>query len=137
MSILLLQDEIYTVFFCNNTWYLFYRLHELLCARLHKMHQFTVKIAEEESKCKKERKESTAVALRLKTPSKKFHSVVRCRKYLLKWFNFILWHACKLICQFHTSIIQYYDIRYTYMLTRLSFECILVKSIFYENFCFS
>ena len=55
---------------CNNNWYLFFRLHHILCERLTKMYNQAVIIASEESKDKKDRKECTAVALRLKPKSK-------------------------------------------------------------------
>ena len=55
---------------CNNNWYLFFRLHHLLCERLTKLYNQAVIIASEESKDKKDRKECTAVALRLKPKSK-------------------------------------------------------------------
>ena len=52
----------------NNNWYLFFRLHQILCERLNKMYNQAVIIASEETKDVK--KESTAVALRLKPKSK-------------------------------------------------------------------
>ena len=55
---------------CNNHWYLFIRLHQILCERLTKMYNQAVVIAGEEAKDKRDRKESTAVALRLKPKSK-------------------------------------------------------------------
>ena len=55
---------------CNNHWYLFIRLHQILCERLTKMYSQAVVIAGEEAKDKRDRKESTAVALRLKPKSK-------------------------------------------------------------------
>lgn len=64
-----LSNDCYTLFFVNNNWYLFFRLHQLLCERLGKIFNLACQIAEEESKCKSDRKESTAVALRLKAPS--------------------------------------------------------------------
>merc|ERR1719242_1295216 len=51
---------------CNNNWCLFLRLHNILSERLTKMYNQAVIIANEESKDKKDRKESIAVALRLK-----------------------------------------------------------------------
>ena len=57
---------------CNNNWYLFFRLHHILCERLTKLYNQAVIIASEESKDKKDRKECTAVALRLKPKSKNF-----------------------------------------------------------------
>merc|ERR1712088_633255 len=59
-------DESYMHMVCNNNWYLFFRLHHILCERLTKMYNQAVIIANEESKHKKDRKECTAVALRLK-----------------------------------------------------------------------
>ena len=67
---------------CNNNWYLFFRLHHILCERLTKMYSQAVIIAGEEAKDKKDRKESTAVALRLKPKSKKnnnFHRLTNVR----------------------------------------------------------
>ena len=55
---------------CNNNWCLFLRLHNILSERLTKMYNQAVIIANEETKDKKDRKESTAVALRLKPKSK-------------------------------------------------------------------
>ena len=55
--------------FGNNNWYLFIRLHDVLCERLQNIHSQAQKLADEEARCKKERKESTAIALRLKAPS--------------------------------------------------------------------
>lgn len=63
------DDDLYSVFFVNNNWYLFFRLHQLLCERLYTIYSHSQKIAEEEALCRKDRKESTAVALRLKAPS--------------------------------------------------------------------
>ena len=62
-------DSEYTLFFCNNNWYLFFRLHCILCERLTKMYERSQIIAAEEAKEKSNRKESTAIALRLKPKS--------------------------------------------------------------------
>jgi paired amphipathic helix protein Sin3a len=59
-------DESYVHIMCNNNWCLFLRLHNILSERLTKMYNQAVIIANEETKDKKDRKESTAVALRLK-----------------------------------------------------------------------
>ncbi|XP_076647106.1 SIN3 transcription regulator family member A isoform X3 [Halictus rubicundus] len=59
-------DEAYTLFMGSNNWYLFLRLHHILCERLTKMYERAVALADEESRYKQQRKESTAVALRLK-----------------------------------------------------------------------
>jgi len=58
-------DE-YALFFGNNNWYLFFRLHNILCDRLGKVYERSQIIAAEEAKEKSSRKESTAIALRLK-----------------------------------------------------------------------
>lgn len=60
------SDDEYTLFYGNNHWYLFLRLHHILCERLAKMAERSAKIAEEENANSQFRKESTAVALRLK-----------------------------------------------------------------------
>ncbi|XP_020279862.1 paired amphipathic helix protein Sin3b isoform X2 [Pseudomyrmex gracilis] len=62
-------EEAYTLFMGSNNWYLFLRLHHILCERLTKMYDRAVVLAEEESKYKQQRKESAAVALRLKPKS--------------------------------------------------------------------
>lgn len=59
-------EEAYTLFMGSNNWYLFLRLHQILCERLTKMYDRAMALAEEESRYKQQRKESTAVALRLK-----------------------------------------------------------------------
>ena len=70
LPLLILQDESYSHIMCNNNWCLFLRLHNILSERLTKMYNQAVIIASEESKDKKDRKESIAVALRLKPKSK-------------------------------------------------------------------
>ncbi|KAL4216441.1 Paired amphipathic helix protein Sin3a [Mactra antiquata] len=65
----LADDDLYSLFYVNNHWYLFFRLHQLLCERLYTIYCHSQKVAEEEALCRKDRKESTAVALRLKAPS--------------------------------------------------------------------
>ncbi|XP_069994313.1 paired amphipathic helix protein Sin3a isoform X4 [Penaeus vannamei] len=60
------SDDEYRLFMCNNNWYLFLRLHQILCCRLTTMYEHAVRIAAEEAKDRKDRKEATAVALRLK-----------------------------------------------------------------------
>lgn len=62
----LLQEEAYTLFMSNNNWYIFLRLHAILCERLAKVYERAVTMAAEEAKLRANRKESTAVALRLK-----------------------------------------------------------------------
>ncbi|XP_034946100.1 paired amphipathic helix protein Sin3a isoform X2 [Chelonus insularis] len=62
-------EEAYTLFMGSNSWYLFLRLHQILYERLTKMYERAQALAEEESRYKQQRKESTAVALRLKPKS--------------------------------------------------------------------
>lgn len=50
----------------NNNWYIFLRLHAVLCERLAKIYEQAVQLAADESRDRCGRKESTAVALRLK-----------------------------------------------------------------------
>jgi paired amphipathic helix protein Sin3a len=69
----MIQDECYTLMFGNNHWYLFLRLHQILCERLTRMYERAVALAAEEAKLRQVRKESTAVALRLKPKSKLVH----------------------------------------------------------------
>ncbi|KAK4884156.1 hypothetical protein RN001_000427 [Aquatica leii] len=59
-------DEAYALFMANNNWYIFLRLHAILCERLAKMYERAIALANEELKERINRKESTAVALRLK-----------------------------------------------------------------------
>ncbi|XP_030557730.1 uncharacterized protein LOC115760509 [Drosophila novamexicana] len=60
------EDESYSLFFANNNWYLFLRLHAILCDRLHVMYERARLLAIEEERCRVNRRESTATALRLK-----------------------------------------------------------------------
>ena len=56
------------MFLASNNWYLFIRLHAILCERLHTMYERAHKIAVEEEKLRSKR-ESVANALRLKPKS--------------------------------------------------------------------
>lgn len=62
-------DDSYTLFLANDHWYLFFRLHHLLCERLTKIFRQSTNLAADEAKERNNRKESTAVALRLKPRS--------------------------------------------------------------------
>ena len=57
------------MFMANNHWYLFLRLHHILSERLSKMYNQAIIIANE-NKDVRDKKESTAVALKLKPESK-------------------------------------------------------------------
>lgn len=59
-------DEHYTLFYADNHWYLFLRLHQILCDRLSKMYERANILSKQESTSKENRKESTAISLRLK-----------------------------------------------------------------------
>ncbi|CAG9766340.1 unnamed protein product [Ceutorhynchus assimilis] len=59
-------QEAYSLFMANNYWYVFFRLHAILCERLLRVYERAVKIAQEERCNGQNRKESTAIALRLK-----------------------------------------------------------------------
>ena len=54
------------MFFSNSNWYYFLRLHAILCDRLRTMYERTQILASEEEKHKTNRRESVAIALRLK-----------------------------------------------------------------------
>ena len=59
-------EEEYALFMGSNHWYLFLRLHQILCERLTKMYERALALAEEESQYTQQRTESAAIALRLK-----------------------------------------------------------------------
>ncbi|XP_050306229.1 paired amphipathic helix protein Sin3b [Anthonomus grandis grandis] len=59
-------EEAYTLFMANNNWYIFLRLHAILCERLLRIYERAVQIANEERQNGENRKNSTAIALRLK-----------------------------------------------------------------------
>lgn len=59
-------DEMYTIFFGNNNWYLFFRLHAILCERLQTMYEKAHALAVEEEAHRRNRRENVARALRLK-----------------------------------------------------------------------
>ncbi|KFB39741.1 hypothetical protein ZHAS_00007434 [Anopheles sinensis] len=59
-------EEAYTLFFTNNSWYLFLRLHAILCDRLRIIYERAQIIAAEERAYESTRNSSTAMALRLK-----------------------------------------------------------------------
>ncbi|XP_015903335.1 paired amphipathic helix protein Sin3a [Parasteatoda tepidariorum] len=61
-----LPDESYNLMFVNNNWYIFFRLHHILCERLWKLHERAQMLISDELKDQEERKQSTALALRLK-----------------------------------------------------------------------
>ena len=58
--------ESYSLIMANNHWYLFLRLHQILCDRMMQMYEHAIVIAAEEGEEGNGRSESTATALRLK-----------------------------------------------------------------------
>lgn len=73
-------DDVYTLFFANNNWYFFLRLHQTLCSRLLKIYrqaqkqllEYRTEKEREKLLCesRKERSNDPAMELRLKQPSK-------------------------------------------------------------------
>ncbi|GIY36696.1 hypothetical protein CEXT_216131 [Caerostris extrusa] len=63
------STERYSLIFVNNHWYIFFRLHQLLCLRLWKLCERARILIAEEIRDQEERKKSTALALRLKPKS--------------------------------------------------------------------
>lgn len=73
-------DNVYTLFFANNNWYFFLRLHQTLCSRLLKIYrqaqkqllEYRTEKEREKLLCegRKERANDPAMELRLKQPSK-------------------------------------------------------------------
>jgi len=64
------EEDSYALFFTNTNWYLFMRLHQILADRLHAIKVECDRLSAEHARAKEEKTESTAIALRLKTPSK-------------------------------------------------------------------
>lgn len=85
-------DDAYNLFYVNNNWYIFLRLHQTLCSRLLRLYSQAERQIEEEVRerewerevlgLKKEKNDNPAIQLRLKEPSKyqqiqmQFHYVV-------------------------------------------------------------
>lgn len=73
-------DDAYNLFYVNNNWYIFLRLHQILCSRLLQIYAQGEKQIEEDSRerewernvlgLKREKNDSPAFQLRLKEPSK-------------------------------------------------------------------
>ena len=64
-----LQDDEYRLFVCNNNWYLFLRLHQLLCHRLYTLYKHSLELALQEEQENSSRNHNTALMLRLKPKS--------------------------------------------------------------------
>lgn len=63
-------EDSYQLFYIDDKWYCFFRLHHILCQRLGSIFERSKALIAEEEKERKDRKESTAIALRLKPRSK-------------------------------------------------------------------
>lgn len=59
-------EDSYQMFYIDDKWYCFLRLHHILCQRLGSIYERSKVLIAEEEKERKDRKESTAIALRLK-----------------------------------------------------------------------
>lgn len=62
----------YSLFYTNSNWYLFIRLHQILCQRLQQIKAVCDCILTEHEQCKRDKTETVAVALRLKMPCESF-----------------------------------------------------------------
>lgn len=59
-------DEEYSLFYVNDYWYYFFRLHYILCERLSKMHKHALNLAAEEASQKLNKESSPSTQLRLR-----------------------------------------------------------------------
>lgn len=59
-------EDSYHLFYTDDKWYCFFRLHHILCQRLGTIYERSKVLIAEEEKERKDRRESTAIALRLK-----------------------------------------------------------------------
>ncbi|KAG8440289.1 hypothetical protein GDO86_006159 [Hymenochirus boettgeri] len=72
------MEDAYNMFFVNNNWYIFLRLHQILCSRLSRIYNQAERQVEEEMRerewerevlgLKREKNDSPAIQLRLKEP---------------------------------------------------------------------
>uniref|UniRef100_A0ACB8E533 Uncharacterized protein n=1 Tax=Sphaerodactylus townsendi TaxID=933632 RepID=A0ACB8E533_9SAUR len=72
------MDEVYNLFYVNNNWYIFLRLHQILCLRLLRIYNQAERQIEEENRerewerevlgVKRDKSDSPAIHLRLKEP---------------------------------------------------------------------
>jgi paired amphipathic helix protein Sin3a len=60
----------YRLFYINDHWYLFFRYHQILCERLHKIYKHSLNIAEHEHNDRRMREQSVAEALKLRSKTK-------------------------------------------------------------------
>lgn len=81
-------DDAYNLFYVNNNWYIFLRLHQTLCSRLLRLYSQAERQIEDEVRerdwerdvlgVKKEKNDNPAIQLRLKEPSKWQQRVLFC-----------------------------------------------------------
>lgn len=76
------------VFMGSSHWYVFLRLHSVLCQRLSQMKALAERLAREEAGDAKLRKPATATALRLK-PDSEFYIIHK--PILLHWHSCQMW----------------------------------------------
>lgn len=65
-------DDTYAIYYFNDFWYYFFRLHNILCDRLSKMNKHALDIAEEAAAQNINKEESPSSKLRLKNTSKSY-----------------------------------------------------------------
>lgn len=78
-------EDSYQLFYIDDKWYCFFRLHHILCQRLGSIYERSKILIAEEQKERKDRKESTAIALRLKPRSKYSFLKKNISKKILEW----------------------------------------------------
>lgn len=75
-------DDVYALFFVNDFWYFFFRLHYTLCERLSKMHKHALNIAAEEAAAQQiNNNDSPSDKLHLKNTGK-FYNLLYARIFL-------------------------------------------------------
>ncbi|XP_063674545.1 paired amphipathic helix protein Sin3a-like isoform X2 [Bolinopsis microptera] len=61
--------DAYNLFFTNDQWYAFLRQHQILCERLFQIYTYNTAVVEQELKDRKNRKEPTAQAIKMRQPN--------------------------------------------------------------------
>ena len=108
------SDDAYNLFYVNNNWYIFLRLHQTLCSRLLKLYGQAERQIEDELRerdwekevlgLKKEKNDNPAIQLRLKEPSESQHTHSSSQR-----INTILYGLIqeKSICLFYIFALQH------------------------------
>lgn len=110
-------DDAYNLFYVNNNWYIFLRLHQILCSRLLRIYGQAEKQIEEDSRerewernvlgLKREKNDSPAIQLRLKEPSKfqitEQNTTVRFAHFNLFPFSLSFHTGCHVSCKVENS----------------------------------